>query len=91
MSQARIVNLIGSNFHYDDIPELFNEGDVVESLGDITNMAHLLVKYGVFKSVREASNNGWRKPIPNGWSEFSIGKTNKRVLFIWNPKTAREE
>ena len=55
-------------------------------------MAHLLAKVGKFKSVGEAKRNGWDKPIPTGWSEFTIGKAKNRVdIFIWNPIQGLEE
>lgn len=49
-------------------------------------MAHLLARLGKFASVGEAKRNGWDKPIPQGWSEFTIGKAAKRWdIWIWNP------
>lgn len=55
-------------------------------------MAHLLARLGKFQSVGEAKKNGWDKPIPSGWSEFTIGKAAKRWdLFIWNPEQTLEE
>jgi hypothetical protein len=46
-------------------------------------MAHLVAGAGIFKSVGDAKRNGWNKPIPNGWSSFTIGKL-KHKLFILN-------
>lgn len=56
------------------------------------SLAHLLARLGKFPSVGEAKRNGWDRPIPNGWSEFTIGKAAKRWdLWIWNPTTTLEE
>jgi hypothetical protein len=55
-------------------------------------LAHLLARLGKFQSVSEAKRNGWDKPIPFGWSVFTIGKAAKRWdLFIWNPDQTLEE
>jgi hypothetical protein len=47
-------------------------------------MAHLLAYFEIFPSVGQAKKNGWDRPIPNGWSEWKIGKLNHK-LWIWNP------
>lgn len=55
-------------------------------------MAHLLTRLKKFGSVGEAKRNGWDKPIPDGWTELSIGKGAKRWdFFIWNPTTTMDE
>lgn len=45
-------------------------------------MAHLLNQLGLFNSVSNARKNGWDKPIPNGFSDFVIGKLNIRVTIL---------
>ena len=82
-------NFIGNKTEPSDIP-LFFEAD--ESLLEIkeseTNMAHLLARVGKFSSVKDAKRNGWDKPIPTGWSEFTIGRgINRTDVHIWNPST----
>jgi len=46
-------------------------------------MANILFKIGIFPSITQARKNGWNKPIPNGFSEFKVGK-NKRMITILN-------
>jgi hypothetical protein len=37
---------------------------------------------GVFPSVGIARKNGWNKPIPEGFSEFTVGKSRKKVWIL---------
>lgn len=60
--------------------------DLIPLLDTDMSMAQLLARIGKFKSIKDAKRNGWDKPIPSGWSEFTIGKGANRVdIFIWNP------
>ena len=45
-------------------------------------MAHIMHKAGIFPSVGIARKNGWNKPIPEGFSEFTIGKAKKKVWIL---------
>ena len=45
-------------------------------------MAHIMHLAGVFPSVGIARKNGWNKPIPEGFSEFTIGKMKKKVWIL---------
>ena len=45
-------------------------------------MAHIMHKAGVFPSVGIARKNGWNKPIPDGFSEFTVGKKKKKVWIL---------
>lgn len=46
-------------------------------------MAHILHKAGIFPSVSQARKNGWNKPIPDGFTELTVGKKSKKKnLFI---------
>lgn len=49
-----------------------------------TTFADLMVHFQIFPSKGQARKNGWVQPIPEGWSEYSIGKLKTR-LWIWNP------
>ena len=66
----------------------FDEGDV-HTIGHAVNsttgnwmMCHLLHFAGLFPSVSSARKNGWNKPIPSGFSEFTIGKRKKKVFIL---------
>lgn len=76
-----------------DKDALFCDDDVLlEIQNSETSMAHLLARIGKFKSVKDAKRNGWDKPIPMGWSEFTIGKGINRVdIYIWNPSCTLDE
>ena len=45
-------------------------------------MAHIMHLAGVFPSVGIARKNGWNKPIPEGFSEFTVGKMKKKVWIL---------
>lgn len=48
-------------------------------------MAHIAVEMGLFPSVGQARKNGWKDPIPEGYTErLRIGKF-KMALHIHNP------
>jgi hypothetical protein len=37
---------------------------------------------GLFPSVSAARKNGWNTPIPAGFSEFTVGKSKKKVFIL---------
>ena len=45
-------------------------------------MAHIMHLAGVFPSVNIARKNGWNKPIPDGFSKFTVGKKKKKVWIL---------
>lgn len=45
-------------------------------------MAHIMHNAGIFPSVGIARKNGWNKPIPDGFSEFTVGKKKKKVWIL---------
>lgn len=50
-------------------------------------MAHIMHNIGLFKSITQARKNGWDKPIPEGWTEITVGqKAKKQDIFILNIK-----
>ena len=66
----------------------FNEGDE-HTIGHAVNsttgdwmMCHLMHFAGIFPSVGIARKNGWNKPIPEGFSEFTVGKRKKKVWIL---------
>lgn len=84
---------IGPKCEEADKKTLFSERDKLMPLLDTeTSMAQLLARIGKFMSVKDAKRNGWDKPIPSGWSEFTIGKGINRVdVYIWNPSCTLDE
>lgn len=59
-------------------------GDIVwSSFQPHETMAHLLHRAGLFKSTGEARRNGWARPIPPGYSQFTVGK-RKSAIFVLN-------
>lgn len=47
-----------------------------------STIAHLLHIGGCFKSISAARKNGWDKPIPPGYTQFSFGKTYLKVYIV---------
>jgi hypothetical protein len=45
-------------------------------------MAHIMHSAGAFPSVKQAKANGWDKPIPVGYDEFTVGKRKLRVFIL---------
>lgn len=76
-----------------DFELLLNEDDEINFIDEEDKtIAHLLAKVKRFPSVKDAKRNGWDKPIPSGWSMFTIGRAAKRTdLYIWNPSTELDE
>ncbi len=45
-------------------------------------MAHIMHKAGIFPSVGIARKNGWNKPIKEGFSELTVGKSRKKIWIL---------
>lgn len=72
--------------------KLFNGEPVKVMPSEWSSMAQVVADCGFFSSVGEAKRNGWAIPIPDGWSEFKLGKGKKtKHLFIFNPKDLAPE
>ena len=79
MSEVNFVSLNVSTeemelFGFDDEPAVV--------LKDNWMLAHVMHVAGLFPSVSAARKNGWNKPIPNGFSEFTVGKGKKKVFIL---------
>ena len=61
----------------------WDRDDTFIIIEDKWTMAHIMHKAGIFPSISQARKNGWKKPIPTGFSHFIIGK-KKREVFIFN-------
>ena len=62
-------------FGFTDAPNCFH-------IEDVWIMAHVMHMAGVFPSVGIARKQGWNKPIPEGFSEFTVGKSKKKVWIL---------
>jgi hypothetical protein len=51
------------------------------------SMAHIMHSAGVFPSVKQAKSNGWDKPIPEGYSEFTVGKRKLKIYIVTSLNT----
>jgi hypothetical protein len=63
---------------------LFPENEEVRVIDLNIDIFDLLVDLGAFQSKGQAKKNFSVKKIPEGWSEFYVGKL-RRHLCIWNP------
>ena len=59
-------------------------GSAVHSPTGDWMMCHLMHFAGFFSSVSAARKNGWNIPIPEGFSEFTVGKAKKKVFILNN-------
>ncbi len=57
-------------------------GTAVNSITGDWMLCHLMHFTGLFPSVSAARKNGWNKPIPKGFSEFTVGKMKKKVWIL---------
>ena len=57
------------------------EGDNI-MIEDGWMMAHIMHRIGMFPSVGIARKNGWNKAIPKGFSEWTVGKSRKKVWIL---------
>ncbi len=57
-------------------------GTAVNSTTGDWMLCHLMHFAGFFPSVSAARKNGWNNPIPDGFSEFTIGKWKKKVWIL---------
>ena len=57
-------------------------GHAVNSTTGDWMMCHLMHFAGFFPSVTSARKNGWDKPIPDGFSEFTVGRGRKKVFIL---------
>lgn len=49
---------------------------------DKTTIAHLMAQAGIFKSVSDAKRNGWFRPVPDGYSQFVVGKARNKITVL---------
>lgn len=47
-----------------------------------TTLAHIMHAAGFFPSVTQARRNGWDKPIPEGYSEYRVGKLKRELVVL---------
>ena len=64
-------------------------GEVFETFQDDETMAHLMARTGIFPSISQAAKNGWKKPIPAGFSVVQHKKTRRNIVILnkfdgWN-------
>lgn len=45
-------------------------------------LAHVMKEVGLFASIKQAKSNGWDKPIPSGYSEYTVSKRKIKVYIL---------
>ena len=75
------VNFVSLNVSTEEM-ELFGFDGGAVVLKNNWMLAHVMHVAGLFPSVTSARKNGWNKPIPNGFSEFTVGKGKKKVFIL---------
>jgi hypothetical protein len=81
------VNLIHKNVSKEDRELLLgpfekDDGPIIEFGDECTTMAHLMHLAECFKSIGDARKNGWNKPIPNGYQQFTFGKKRLKIYIL---------
>lgn len=92
---SREMNFYSSKTTKEDAEDIFGpmeetDGPLVQIDMENITLGHLMHQAGLFPSIKQAKNNGWNNPIPQGYSEYSVGK-KKFGIFIWNPSCSLEE
>ena len=86
MSTRSINILIGSGVQEADKDLFFGPilpDDEWFTLPDSVQFPQVLATIGIFKSTSEARNNGWNKPVPNGFTfPFKIGKLHHEITIL---------
>ena len=63
--------------------ELFGLEDAnVFHIKNSWTLAHVMHVSGIFPSITQARKNGWNKPMPDGCSNFTVGKMKKDVWIL---------
>ena len=65
-----------------DEQNLFFSGEPVEFINNDVTLIDLLVENKVFPSKKQAFKNWKQKEIPQGFSEFVIGKLKNRITIL---------
>ncbi len=60
----------------------FNDASNCFHIEDNWILAHVMHVAGIFSSVSIARKNGWNKPIPQGFSQFTVGKLKRRIFIL---------
>jgi hypothetical protein len=56
--------------------------ETVSIIPEHWTLAHIRHAVGAFPSVKQAKANGWNRPIPNGFSDFDVGKRKIPVCVL---------
>lgn len=86
---ANVINkdiniIVDSGFVFTSDSDFFFGNEEVHTFSKEITFADILTKFELFPSKGQARKAGWDKPIPVGFSEFTISKLKHR-LSIWNP------
>ena len=46
------------------------------------SLAHIMHAAGIFPSVGQAKKNNWDKPIPAGYSEYTVTKRKVKIYIL---------
>jgi len=76
------VNFIALNVSTEEMKLFGFDDEPAVVLKNNWMLAHVMHVAGLFPSVTSARKNGWNRPIPNGFSEFTVGKGKKKVFIL---------
>lgn len=78
------LNVLIGNWEESDIDLFFGPVTVPDRfvLCKDSSMAKLLADLGLFSSIGQAKKAGWSIPIPEGFSEWEIGKKRTRITIL---------
>lgn len=90
------INFIWNGNTKEDIEQLLgpfddNDGPIIEFDPDKWSMAHIMHRSGIFPSVSQARKNGWDRPIPDGYSQYTVGKRKLEVYILSRMPPERDQ
>jgi len=75
-------NIVIGDFVTEKDIELMFSGEIVCKMPENIRFPVVMRLCGVFKSNNEARRNGWDKDIPEGFSEWVVGKKAIRITIL---------
>lgn len=91
----KIFNVLLGKWDEDDRriffgPDFTPDAIWIENLPEDIMLHKLLATLGLVKSASEASNLGYRRPIPYGWTDMTFGKLNNEIYIFKGRETFAE-
>lgn len=79
-------NFVSADLSEEDIGTIMGplepEDGPFVTIAETWTMAHIMHAAGIFPSVGQARRNGWDRPVPTGFSEFTVTKRRMKIFIM---------